>query len=86
MGSMWVLGGAPKAVELLEKILVAVLSWQWVSSPITASYWVLAGAAVVIGVGIVGSMNEVVGQSESVRLVLPLYRGLGAIGRRSLRS
>lgn len=62
MGSMWVLGGAPKAVELLEKILVAVLSWQWVSKPITASYWVFAGAAVVIGVGIVGSMNEVAGQ------------------------
>jgi hypothetical protein len=40
-GSIWVFGGAPKAVALLEKILERVLSWQCTSSPITASYCTL---------------------------------------------
>ena len=33
----WVLGAAPKAVEAPLKILLRVLSWAWVSSPITTS-------------------------------------------------
>jgi hypothetical protein len=32
---VWVLGGAPKAVEQPQKILVRVLSWAWTSSPMT---------------------------------------------------
>jgi hypothetical protein len=33
----WRLGSAPKAVEAPEKILEAVLSWAWVSRPMTTS-------------------------------------------------
>jgi hypothetical protein len=31
------LGGAPNAVGQPQKILLAVSSWAWISSPITAS-------------------------------------------------
>jgi hypothetical protein len=34
---MCVLGGAPNRVEQPQKILVAVSSWAWISSPMTAS-------------------------------------------------
>jgi len=32
-----VLGGAPKAVEQEQKILLLVRSWAWTSRPMTAS-------------------------------------------------
>jgi hypothetical protein len=34
---VWVLGGAPKAVEQAQKILLLVFSWACTSSPMTAS-------------------------------------------------
>jgi hypothetical protein len=34
---VWVLGGAPKAVEQPQKIFVVVLSWACTSSPMTGS-------------------------------------------------
>src|SRR5690554_2048055 len=34
---VWRLGSAPKAVEAPEKILEAVVSWAWTSSPMTTS-------------------------------------------------
>src|SRR6202521_829367 len=42
-GQTFVLGGSPKRVEQEQKILVAVRSWTWTSSPMTGSY--LARAA-----------------------------------------
>jgi hypothetical protein len=36
-GQTWVFGGAPKAVEQPQKILVLVLSWAWISSPMTVT-------------------------------------------------
>ncbi len=36
-GQTLVLGGAPKRVEQEQKILVAVRSWTWTSSPMTGS-------------------------------------------------
>jgi hypothetical protein len=37
----WALGSAPKAVLAPEKILDCVLSWVWISSPMTTSQSVL---------------------------------------------
>jgi hypothetical protein len=42
-GQTLVFGGSPKRVEQEQKILVAVSSWMWTSSPMTGSY--LARAA-----------------------------------------
>ncbi len=36
-GQTFVFGGAPKRVEQEQKILVAVSSWTWTSSPMTGS-------------------------------------------------
>ena len=37
-GHVWVFGGAPSyAVEHEQNILLAVLSWQWTSIPMTGS-------------------------------------------------
>src|SRR5215470_622707 len=38
-GHTFVLGGSPKRVEHEQKILLAVRSWTWTSSPITGSYF-----------------------------------------------
>src|SRR5690554_1373112 len=40
----WRLGSAPKAVEAPEKILDAVFSWAWTSSPMTTSqvFWLMS--------------------------------------------
>jgi hypothetical protein len=37
-GQQWVFGAAPSmSVEQPQNILLAVLSWQWISMPMTAS-------------------------------------------------
>jgi hypothetical protein len=36
-GQMWVLGSAPYSLAQLQKALVLVSSWTWVSMPMTAS-------------------------------------------------
>src|ERR1700757_2399365 len=41
-GHTFVLGGSPKRVEQEQKILLAVRSWTWTSSPITGSYFARA--------------------------------------------
>jgi hypothetical protein len=41
------LGATPNRVEQPQKILVSVVSWQWVSSPIMVSYWVFTVLAMV---------------------------------------
>src|SRR6266576_6222409 len=41
-GQTFVFGGSPKRVEHEQKILLAVSSWTWTSSPITGSYFALA--------------------------------------------
>src|SRR5437762_13488045 len=41
-GHTFVFGGSPKRVEHEQKILLAVSSWTWTSSPITGSYFALA--------------------------------------------
>src|SRR5262249_42557638 len=38
-GQTLVFGGSPKRVEQPQKILVAVNSWTWTSSPMTGSYF-----------------------------------------------
>jgi len=38
----WVLGAAPKAVLLPEKIFDWVASWVWTSSPITVSHFIIS--------------------------------------------
>ena len=37
----WVFGSAPKVVALPEKIFDWVLSWAWISSPITVSHCIV---------------------------------------------
>src|ERR1017187_9749654 len=41
-GQTFVLGGFPNFVEQEQKILVAVTSWTWTSSPMTGSYFARA--------------------------------------------
>src|SRR5215210_3331219 len=44
IGQTWVFGGAPAySAEQPQNILLAVRSWEWTSSPMTASYFVPAG-------------------------------------------
>src|SRR5271169_385653 len=45
-GQTLLLGGAPKAAEHEQKILLRVRSWTWTSSPITGSYLARAPTAV----------------------------------------
>src|SRR5579875_2804227 len=37
VGQVWVLGGSPKETSQPQNIFVRVLSWTWISSPMTAS-------------------------------------------------
>src|SRR5450759_3198399 len=48
-GQQWLFGAAPSiSVEQPQNILLAVLSWQWISMPMTASYRVATGCAMVM--------------------------------------
>ena len=57
-GQTWVFGGAPKAVEHPQKILVAVLSCAWISRPMTGTYG--------IGAYVTGQMKTA-GRLDGVR-------------------
>ena len=42
-GQTWVFGGAPNSLAQPHHIFDFVLSWTWVSRPMTASYSIIAG-------------------------------------------
>jgi hypothetical protein len=52
-GQTLLFGGLPKRVEQEQKILVAVSSWTWTSSPMTGSYlaWAATEVSGVVAIG-----------------------------------